>query len=95
MSQIDQDFEKIAAQINAKLKEAAEAVREANRLGDEAGLPGLIYTQWTAENLGLSRRNEGDRAKLEEIEEKLELINVRDLESALGGAGWSTSSSYC
>jgi hypothetical protein len=32
---------------------------------------------------------------LDALEKKYEHIDVSDLESALNGAGWSTSSSYC
>jgi hypothetical protein len=101
MSDLDNDFEETAKKINAKLKEAAEALREANRLSDEEGLPGLIYTQFTRDDLGANnRRMDADKKAelekhLDEIEEKLEKIDVGELEAALGDAGWSTSSSYC
>lgn len=87
MSQIDQDFEKVAAQINAKLAEAAAALREANKLREEAGLETLVLSMWV--------REDNDRETVEALEEKLDLINVRELERELGCAGWSTSSSYC
>ena len=44
MSDLDNDFEETAKKINAKLKEAAEALREANRLSTEAGLRANIYS---------------------------------------------------
>jgi hypothetical protein len=88
MSDLEKDFDKIAEQINAKLKEAADALREATRLSVEAGLNGsLIFTQWTGQDL--EEEEEGD------LEEKFEKIDVSDLEEALGYAGWTTSSSYC
>ena len=87
MSDIVQDFETVAAQINAKLKEAAEALKEANRLKNEAGMPALIGTQWSAEDLNKHER--------EVFNDQLELIDVSSLENELCQAGWSTSSSYC
>ena len=102
MSDLDNDFDEVAKKINAKLKEAAEALREANRLSTEAGLIGLIYTQFTRDdleyNLGRKPTAEqkiGLQKQLEELEKKLEKIDVGELESELCDAGWSTSSSYC
>jgi len=106
MSEIDKDFEKVAAQINAKIKEAAAALSEANRLADAAGLPSLIYTQWIGEDdSSLDDMSEEDRQRLEEDEEwdgestplkmKIDMIDVSDLEGEIQSAGWSTSSSYC
>ena len=102
MSELDQDFEKTAEQINAKIKEAAEALRQANELATKAGLPSLIYTQFTRDDIQYQNDNADEplkkrelEEKCDELEEKLELIDVSDLEDALSQAGWSTSSSYC
>jgi len=106
MSDLEQDFDKVAEQINAKVKEAADALREANRLADEAGLPSLIYTQWTSDDdSSLQDLDKEARQKLEEDEEwdgessplkmKIDKIDVSDLEGEIQMAGWSTSSSYC
>ena len=106
MSEMEQDFKQVADQINLKLKEAAEALREANRLASEAGLPALIYTQWTSEDDStLEDLSEEEMEKLEEDENwdgessplkmKMDLIDVSDLESEISDGGWSTSSSYC
>ena len=102
MSDLDKDFEKIAEQINAKLSEAAAALKEANRLGKEAGLSGLISTEWAREKMHntLSTQIETENESEEDdlyylIEKKFELINVSSLELELENAGWSTSSSYC
>jgi hypothetical protein len=106
MSELDQDFKDTADKINAKLKEAAEALREANRLAGEAGLPGLIYTQWTSEDDStLDDLSEEELEKLEEDENwdgessplkmKMDLIDVSDIEGEIQNGGWSTSSSYC
>jgi hypothetical protein len=98
MSDLDKDFVKVAEQINAKLQEAAAALREASRLSDEVGLPALIATQWTMESI-YDRKSplslEEKDQKAEELREKLELIKVRDFEHAMGECGWSASSSYC
>jgi hypothetical protein len=104
MSELDQEFDRVAEQINAKLKEAAAALREANRLASEAGLPGLIYTQWTDDD----SENEMTEEELEDRENdlewdgessplkiKMDKIDVSDIEGAIESAGWSTSSSYC
>jgi hypothetical protein len=88
MTELNEDFDQLVAQINVKLKEAAAAVEEAVKLSEKAGLNGsLILTQWTCEDL--------EEDEEEDLEEKFEKIDVSDLESALGNAGWSTSSSYC
>lgn len=102
MSYLDNDFDEVANKINAKLKEATEALREANRLSTEAGLVGLIYTQFTRDDLeyNLGRKPTAEQKaelqkQLEELEEKLEKIDVSELESELCDAGWNPSSSYC
>jgi hypothetical protein len=87
MSNLDQDFSVLAEQINAKLKEAADALREANRLKDEVNMPSLICSQWAAEDL--------NKDEYRKFNEKLDLIDVTALETQLSIAGWSTSSSYC
>ena len=102
MSELEQDFEKAAEQINAKIKEAAEALRQANELAEKAGLPSLIYTQYTRDNMLYYNRHAESplskdeiNEKCEALEEKLGLIDVGPLEAELGDGGWSTSSSYC
>lgn len=98
MTELDLDFEQVAAKINAKLKEAAEAIREANRLADQAKLPGLIFTQFMADDImdhTYGKEKESRKAQVEELVAKFNFIKVRDLEIELGQAGWSTSSSYC
>ena len=103
---IDNDFEQTAAQINRKIVEAATALREANRLAREAGLPSLIYTQYTSEyDSTLDTLSEEERESLENDPEwdgesspmkmKADLIDVSALEKEIEKGGWSTSSSYC
>lgn len=102
MSELDQDFESLAAQINVKISEAAKALREANELAEKAGLDGLIFTQWIGDDMRQSNRyaekpktKEEIQDALDSLEQKYDLIHVRELESEMGSAGWSTSSSYC
>jgi len=105
MSDLENEFKAIVDQINAKVKEAAAALQEANRLASEAGLPALIYTQWTCDDDDLDNLSEEELEKLEADENwdgestplkmKIEKIDVSDLENAIESAGWSTSSSYC
>ena len=104
MSELDQDFNELAERINAKLAEAAKALREANRMADEAGLPGLIYTQWTDDS-SMEELSDEEREALEDdlewdgesspLKMKMDKIDVSDIEGAIQSAGWSTSSSYC
>lgn len=96
MSELDKDFVELATKINAKLKEAAAALKEANELADKAKLPGLINSQFIYENMRYdgSSSEEINTAR-DEFEEKYQLIDVSDLEEELGNGGWSTSSSYC
>lgn len=106
MSELDSNFEALATQINAKLKEATDALREANKLACKARLPSLIYTQWLSEDdNSLDDLSDEERQRLEDNEEwdgessplkmKIDMINVSDLEGEISLAGWSTSSSYC
>ncbi len=105
MSDLDKEFEVAAAEINAKIKEAATALREANDLAKKAGLPALIHTQWTDDNFDVDDLDDEELEKLEADPEwdgessplkmKMDKIDVSDLESAIAHGGWSTSSSYC
>lgn len=96
----DENFDAAIVKVNAKLKEAAEALAEAARLGKEAGLPALIPAMWISEDFFCSKVNRGrDRDELdtewEAITEKFDKVDVSAFESALGSAGWSASASYC
>ena len=89
MLDLEKDWEETAKQISGKLQEATLSLREALRLANEAGVDELIVTQYTYDCF--------DHEKIEFLREKLKDINnaVRDFESELDNAGWSTSSSYC
>ncbi len=98
MSDLEQDFTETAKQINDKIKEAAKAMAEANRLRQEAGLPSLIFSTFLREDIRyhhpkLSRDEISE--KCDELQNKLDQIDVSPLEDELNEAGWSTSSSYC
>ncbi len=80
---LEAEFGDTASQINRKIREATKALREVNRLREEANLPALFNSQWL--------RDEGDCY----LAQKLEMIDVSDLETEINSAGWSTSSSYC
>jgi hypothetical protein len=106
MTEIDEQFKTTAEQINAKLKEATTALREANKLADAAGLPALAYTQWVGEeDSTMDKLSDEERQALDEDEEwdgestplkmKIDMLNTSDLEREISIAGWSTSSSYC
>lgn len=98
MSNIDKEFEETVKKINLKLKEAADALKEANRLSLNADLPGLIYTRSTRAELDyynqdLTHEELDEKAK--ELQEKLSLIDYYELEAEISCSGWITSSNYC
>jgi hypothetical protein len=106
MNKYEQEFQETANQINNKLKEAAAALKEANRLASEAGLPGLIYTQWTSDDDSSAEEMTDEEVEALEADEdwdgeasplkiKMDLIDVSNIENAIEDGGWSTSSSYC
>lgn len=94
MSKLEKDFEKAAKKINAKLKEAAKALKEANQIADKAGYNGLILTNWNPERNAVDDAEDYDAA-YEALEAKYNLIDVGALEEAMSEGGWSPSSSYC
>lgn len=96
MSNLEQDFDLTIAQVNAKLAEAAKAIREATALAERVGYKsGLILTQFNQERENMDWDAEDADDQYEALEEKYDAIDVSDLEDALDSAGWSTSSSYC
>jgi len=93
---IEKDFESVSAQINLKLKEAAEAIREASRLSKEFGLKGALIVSPSTHDLDFDLSIDEEEYDPEGLLETLfDMIDVQDLEEALNYAGWSTSSSYC
>lgn len=84
---IDQEFDELVKQINLKLNEAAQALKEVNKLRSKADLKSLIDSSWI--------RVEISTDAYEEFELKIKNIDTSQLETELNKAGWSTSSSYC
>lgn len=104
MSDLENDFKDTADKINAKVREAAEALKEANRLASEAGLPSLIYGNWqredddyeySEEELEELEADEEWDGEATPLERKINMLDTSELESQMERAGWSTSSSYC
>ena len=96
MSDLDKDFEETIVKVNEKLKEAAEALKEATKLAKKVGYKnGLILSQWSQEAEGFDWRKPDADEWHDKLEKKYALIKVHALEAAMGGAGWSASSSYC
>lgn len=85
MSELDKDFQKLAKQINQKIKEAAAAMKEANKLVKKAGLPGM--TLYAAPRMS--------DEELEDLESKIVEIDPYPLFRELDKAGWSSSSLNC
>lgn len=83
MSEIDKDFDKVAEAINAKLVEAAKLLREANKMGKDAGMEYLAGSYYLLEDLP---KNQVDM---------MEEIDYRPVLGALDEAGWSVSSMKC
>lgn len=102
MSEMDAEFNSLVEQINQQIKAAAEALNKANELASKAGFDGLIFTQWMGDDMRQKNRYADTpldkyelQDKIDETQSRFELIKVRELESAINNAGWSTSSAYC
>lgn len=111
MSELEQDFDSVLKELNVKLKEAADKMREVNELRVKAGFESLIFSQWEREEAYSRIRrevNESEAAedpdfdedyvvdeKMEELRARYDLIEKSPLEREINRAGWSTSSSYC
>ena len=89
MTDLETSWEETVKQINAKIKEAAQALKDARLIADKAGVPVLIHTQYTGDYLDM------DDEEMDEFYEKVEDIDVSPLENEMDRAGWSMSSSYC
>ena|ERR1700735_448329 len=86
-SELEIAFKQTAKEINAKLKKAAEFLGEANVLAKKANLPGLVPSFRVFRDI--------DDVAAAKLEQRLDLIDVDQLEGAMSQAGWSPSSSYC
>lgn len=97
---LTKEFEQTAVKISAKLAEAAKCIQEASALAQEAGLDGLINTEWTEISPEFTERleenlDEDDDYVYDFVQSLYDMIDVSSLERALDAAGWNTSSSYC
>lgn len=70
-----------------KIKEAAEAMKTANKLATDAGLSGLTLNEYSYDDL--------DKDQIEAMDEFCSLINETPLFNELDEAGWQTSSIGC
>lgn len=87
MTDIAKDFDELAKQINAKINEAADALKAANKLAHEAGMPTLHMGPYAGDYYSKNQRNE--------IAELADRISFDNLMNELEEAGWSTSSMDC
>ena len=90
MSELDKDFDDVAAQINAKLEEAGKAMKEANELMEKAGIK-TMFVHPDASIYYYDIEEDEEEAQ-EEMRDKLD---ITPLFKELRRAGWSTSSMGC
>ena len=83
MSELNEDFEKVATEINSKIEQAAKLLAEANRLGKAAGMECLGGGYYSTEGVSGETR------------EMMEEIDFNPLLRELENAGWSRSSMMC
>lgn len=83
MSDIENEFDGAVAQINDKIKQAAEALKEANEIGKKAGIEYLGASYYTMEDLS------------KEDLKKMRDIDFEPLLDQLDEAGWHSSSLKC
>jgi hypothetical protein len=84
-NKIENEYKELADQINAKIKEAAAAMKEANKLAKDAGFTPLTLDEWKKSN-GMD-----DYHGLKDIIE----VDPYPLFHELDEAGWQTSSIGC
>jgi hypothetical protein len=83
MNKLDDDFKNYAKQINAKIKESAKILKEANAIAKKAGIGKIDVDHLTDE-------------ELEEHYEKIYIINLSPIHNAIDGfAQWMGSSADC
>jgi hypothetical protein len=90
MSELDKDFDIVAAQINAKFEEAGKAMREANELMEKAG----VKTMFIHPDAGPSSYDI-EEEEVESQEEMRYKLDISPVFKELRRAGWSTSSMRC
>lgn len=106
MSDLDKEFDDATKEINIKLAEAAKALNEAAKLAAKIGLPILIKSQFLYDELrselrydnmsaAVPKSKEEINAEVKHILDRLDRVDVSDIEEAMSACGWSASSSYC
>lgn len=86
MAELDKDFEKLVNEIQAKIDDAARAMKEANDLAEKAGFNGLSHP---GEYHGLTQE------EYEKQSAMAEGISIYPLFRQIDKAGWRTSSIGC
>jgi hypothetical protein len=85
-SQIEKDFDEVKDAVNAKLKEAATAIRDAQKIAKTKGLS--LMRDGGESHDYRATASIGDT-------EDLECLEFDQIENAMDHAGWQTSSWYC
>jgi hypothetical protein len=86
-NELEVDYQSLANQINAKIQEAAEAMKAANALAKAAGFKAITIDQYSDEEM--------DEEELEKTESLGDLVDIYPLFNELDEAGWRTSSIGC
>ena len=88
-TKIETDFTELANQINAKIKEAAEAMKQARQLASTVGLNSLTYNEYADAD------SADTQEEIEALENLRDNISIYPLFNELDKAGWQTSSIGC
>ena len=94
VSKLEKEFKEVRKKINAKIKEAAKALSEANKIAKDAGIdyltttPPWMYNEYSEEEM------EALRDKLGHYNDPTS-VSFRELFSALEESGWTPSSMRC
>lgn len=91
----------VRQQIEIKLREAAESLNEAVNIAKASGLPGIVYNDYTWDDVYYKAKRNSNfdekefREKMKNISNEIFKINKGPLTKALDNAGWNTSSMSC
>jgi hypothetical protein len=85
-NELEVDYQSLADQINAKIQEAAEAMKAANALAKEAGIKAMAIGPYD---------DDMDEEESEKVEVLSDLVDIYPLFRELDEAGWRTSSIGC
>lgn len=92
-NKVETDFKALAEQVNAKIKEAAAAMAEVNKLTKAAGVRLNIDEYNDEANDEWENLSEEEQEKADEF--RYELVNITPLFDEIDAAGWRTSSIGC